>query len=69
MLTELLAVPSEMKINISSVNASPNRSNKTSTVRMGLSVQNAQQVQQIMTRLRRLKNVYSVARAMGKATN
>lgn len=68
-LTELLAVPSEMKINISSVNASPNRSNKTSTVRMGLSVQNAQQVQQIMTRLRRLKNVYSVARAMGKATN
>ena len=68
-LTELLAVPSEMKINMSSVNANPNRSNKTSTVRMGLSVQNAQQVQQIMTKLRRLKDVYSVTRAMGKSTN
>ena len=68
-LTELLAVPSEMKINMSSVNANPNRSNKTSTVRMGLSVQNAQQVQQIMTKLRRLKDVYSVTRAMGKAAN
>ena len=68
-LTELLAVPSEMKINMSSVNANPNRSNKTSTVRMGLSVQNAQQVEQIMTKLRRLKDVYSVTRAMGKAAN
>ncbi len=68
-LQELLAVPSEMKLNISSVNASPNRSNKTSTVRMSLSVQNAAQVQQVMTKLRRLKDVFSVARAMGSASN
>ena len=60
-LAELLAVPSEMKINIHSVNANPNRSNKTSTVVMGLDVKNATQVAQIMTKMRRLKNVYSVS--------
>ena len=68
-LQELLAVPSEMKLNISSVNASPNRSNKTSTVRMCLSVHNATEVQQAMTKLRRLKDVYSVTRAMGGTAN
>ena len=68
-LQELLAVPSEMKINIVSVNAAPNRSNKTSTVRMGLTVQNTRQVQQIMLKLRRVKDVYSVARAMGTSSN
>ncbi|MCR5030834.1 MAG: bifunctional (p)ppGpp synthetase/guanosine-3',5'-bis(diphosphate) 3'-pyrophosphohydrolase [Selenomonadaceae bacterium] len=64
MLTDLLAVTSEMKVNISSINAKPNRSNRTSTVIMGLDVKNAQQVAQIMTRFRRLKDVYSVSRSM-----
>ena len=64
-LAELLAVPSELKLNITSVNANPNRSNKTSTVIMGLNVKNATQVQQIMTHLRRLKDVYSVTRSLG----
>jgi GTP pyrophosphokinase len=63
-LTTLLAVPSEMKVNISSINAKPNRRNKTSTIMMGLDVKNAQQIQQIMTKLRRLKDVYSVTRAL-----
>ena len=64
MLTNLLAVTSEMKVNISSINAKPNRSNKTSTVVMGLEVKNAQQVAQIMTKFRRVKDVYSVSRSM-----
>ena len=64
MLTNLLAVTSEMKVNISSINAKPNRNNKTSTVVMGLEVKNAQQVAQIMTKFRRLKDVYSVSRTM-----
>ena len=64
MLTELLAVTSEMKVNINSINAKPNRNNKTSTVLMGLDVKNAQQVSQIMTKFRRLKDVYSVSRSM-----
>ena len=67
-LAELLAVPSEMKINIHSVNANPNRSNKTSTIIMGLDVKNAAQVSQIMTKMRRLKNVYSVSRALSSRT-
>lgn len=67
-LAELLAVPSEMKINIHSVNANPNRSNKTSTIIMGLDVKNATQVSQIMTKMRRLKNVYSVSRALSSRT-
>ena len=67
MLTNLLAVTSEMKVNISSINAKPNRNNKTSTVIMGLEVKNAQQVAQIMTKFRRLKDVYSVSRTMPTA--
>ncbi|MBO6292581.1 MAG: bifunctional (p)ppGpp synthetase/guanosine-3',5'-bis(diphosphate) 3'-pyrophosphohydrolase, partial [Selenomonas sp.] len=65
MLAELLAVPSEMRMNIRSVNANPNRNNKTSTVLLGLDVKNASQVGQIMTRLRRVKDVYSVTRKIG----
>ena len=64
MLTSLLAVTSEMKVNISSINAKPNRHNKTSTVIMGLDVKNAQQLSQIMTKFRRVKDVYSVSRTM-----
>lgn len=63
-LTSLLGVPSEMKINISSINAKPNKSNKTSTVIMGLDVRNSQQVSQIMMKMRRLKDVYSVTRSL-----
>ncbi len=65
-LAELLAVPSELKINIRSVNANPNRSNKTSSVVMGLNVKSAGDVEKLMTRFRRLKDVYSVSRAMGR---
>ncbi|SEH32479.1 RelA/SpoT family protein [Selenomonas sp. KH1T6] len=67
MLAELLAVPSEMRMNIRSVNANPNRNNKTSTVILGLDVKNSSQVGQIMTRLRRVKDVYSVTRKIGGA--
>ena len=65
MLTSLLAVISEMKVNIASINAKQNRRNKTSTVIMGLDVKNAQQVALIMTKLRRVKDVYSVSRTLG----
>ncbi|MFC2336533.1 MAG: RelA/SpoT family protein [Negativicutes bacterium] len=67
-LTKLLAVPSEMKINISAINAKPNRSNKTSTVIMGLDVKSAQQVGQLMTKMRRLKDVFSVTRSFTSHT-
>jgi len=67
-LTNLLAVPSEMKVNISSINAKPNKSNKTSTVIMGLDVRNSQQVSQLMTKIRQIKDVYSVARSLASST-
>jgi GTP diphosphokinase / guanosine-3',5'-bis(diphosphate) 3'-diphosphatase len=63
-LTNLLAVPSEMKINISSINAKANMHNKTSVVIMGLAVRNSQQVSQLMTKMRRIKDVYSVSRSL-----
>ena len=63
-LTSILAVPSEMKMNVSSVNARTNRNNKTSVIMMGIEVNAASQVDQIMTKIRRLKDVYSVSRAM-----
>ena len=64
-LAEILAVPSEMKINIRNLSATPNRSNKTSTIILGLNVKSATQVTQFLTKMRRKKDVYSVARAMG----
>lgn len=63
-LTNILAVPAEMKINISSINAKPNRTNKTSTVVIALDVRSSQQVSQIMTKMKRIKDVYSVNRSM-----
>ncbi|MGN0941401.1 MAG: RelA/SpoT family protein [Selenomonadaceae bacterium] len=64
-LSTLLAVPAEMKVNINSINAKPNRRNKTSTIIMGLDVKSADQVEQIITKLRRQKDVFSVTRAVG----
>ena len=67
MLSEILAVPAEMKVNIHTVNATPNRRNKTSTVLLGLNVSNIDQITQVMTRVRLLKDVYRVTRTLGSA--
>lgn len=68
-LNNVLAVPTEMKLNIHSINANPNRSNKTSTIMLGLDVRNSTQVTQIITKLRRVKDVYSVVRKMSSNAN
>ncbi|MBR1695452.1 MAG: bifunctional (p)ppGpp synthetase/guanosine-3',5'-bis(diphosphate) 3'-pyrophosphohydrolase, partial [Selenomonas sp.] len=68
-LANVLAVPTEMKINIHSINANPNRNTKTSTILLGLDVNSSTQVKQIITRLRRVKDVYSVVRKMGSNAN
>ena len=65
MLAELFALPAEMKVNITSLTAKANKSNKTSLVTMGLDVRNSQQVAQIMTKIRRMTDVYSVSRSLG----
>ncbi len=61
-LNDIFAVPAEMKFNIHSVHASPNKSNKTSTVLLGVEVNNSVQVERLMNQLRRIKDVYKVTR-------
>ena len=61
-LNDIFAVPSEMKFNIHSVHATPNKTNKTSTVLLGVEVNNSDQVTRLMNQLRRIKDIYSVTR-------
>ena len=63
-LANLIAVPTEMKLNLHSIHAEPNKYNKTSTVKLGVEVNNAEQVAELMNKLRRLESVYSVARPL-----
>ena len=65
-LADLIAVPAELKLNLHSIHAAPNRHNKTSTVKLGVDVNNAAQVEAFMNRLRRVEKVYSVTRPMKK---
>ena len=65
-LATVLAMPSEMKLNIHSVHAIPNKSNKTSTINLKVEVQNAEQIEQLMNKIKRVEDVYSVARPMDK---
>lgn len=62
-LTTLMMVPSESKINISSINARTHK-NKTATVTMSLEVKSAAQIETIMTKFRRVKDVYRVYRTL-----
>ncbi|MBQ7705239.1 MAG: bifunctional (p)ppGpp synthetase/guanosine-3',5'-bis(diphosphate) 3'-pyrophosphohydrolase [Selenomonadaceae bacterium] len=61
-LTEILAVPATLHLNIKSVHAAPNKSNKTSTIRLGIEVKNSDDVNRILAQMRRVKDVYSVTR-------
>lgn len=61
-LTSLLAIPSSMKLNIRSVHAEPNDNDKTSTINLGIDVQNSAQVEQLMAKMRIISDVYSVTR-------
>ena len=63
-LADLIALPAEMKLNLHSIHAAPNRYNKTSTVRLGVEVQNAAQVETLMNKFRRVEHVFSVSRPM-----
>ncbi|WP_196590075.1 RelA/SpoT family protein [Pectinatus frisingensis] len=65
-LTSLMAIPSESKINIHSMTARPNKKNKTSTISMSLEIRSIAQAETIMSKIRRNKNVFRVARALNK---
>ena len=61
-LSDLIAVPTAMNLNLHSIHAVPNRYNKTSTVNLGVEVVNAAQVETLMNKLRRVEHVFSVTR-------
>lgn len=66
MLTDVMMVPSESKTNISSVNARVNK-NKTATITLSLEIRSLTQLENIMTKMRRIKDVFSVYRAVQSA--
>ncbi|MCE5284918.1 MAG: bifunctional (p)ppGpp synthetase/guanosine-3',5'-bis(diphosphate) 3'-pyrophosphohydrolase [Pelosinus sp.] len=63
MLTEVMMAVSETKTNISAVNARTHK-NKTATVTLSLNISNTMQLEQVMTRMRRTKDVFSVQRTI-----
>ncbi|MBR0324724.1 MAG: bifunctional (p)ppGpp synthetase/guanosine-3',5'-bis(diphosphate) 3'-pyrophosphohydrolase, partial [Selenomonadales bacterium] len=63
LMAEVMMVPSEMKINITSINARTHKNN-TATIVLEIEISNNMQIETIMTKLRRLKDVYSVYRAI-----
>ena len=67
-LTELLAIPSSMKLNIHSVHADFNKGDDTSTVKIGIDVNNAEQVDRLMSKMRLLREVYTVTRPISTST-
>lgn len=62
LLTDIMMVPSENKTNIASVNARTYK-NKTATVTLILEINNLAQLEIIMAKMRRIKDVFSVYRA------
>jgi len=62
-LSELVAVAAESKINIAAVNAKTNSKNKTALINIGVEILNLNQLEQIMTKMRRIKDVYTVNRS------
>jgi GTP pyrophosphokinase len=61
-LTEILMVASEAKVNASSVTARAHK-NKLATITMSLEVGDLTQLENIMSKMRKIKDVYSVQRA------
>ena len=59
-------MPAEMKLNIHSVHATPNKNDKTSTIDLVIYVKNADQVSKLMTQMRRIEDVFSVSRPIEK---
>jgi len=67
-LNSVIATAAEAKINLSAVNARTYK-NRMATITLGLDVRNAEQIERIMTKFRRMKDVYSVTRAMASGSS
>ena len=65
-LAEMMGVTAESKINISSLNVRTNHKNKTAHVSMEVEITGLDQLEQVMNKMRRFKDVISVERHMAK---
>ena len=63
-MAEIMAVLAEMKISVLSMNAKVSDT-KTATIHMGIHIKDLAQFEFVATKIRRLKDVYSVARYTG----
>ncbi|MCI5836621.1 MAG: bifunctional (p)ppGpp synthetase/guanosine-3',5'-bis(diphosphate) 3'-pyrophosphohydrolase [Veillonellaceae bacterium] len=61
LLEDIWAIMSEMKISIGSINADLPQ-NKIAKIRLGVQIKDLQQLDYVMTKLRRVKDIYSVRR-------
>jgi GTP pyrophosphokinase len=66
MLTEIMMVAAEIKLNVSEVNAKTLK-DKISSINLGLDISSLSQLEQVMTKIRRIRDVYSVHRATSNA--
>ena len=64
MLMEIMATLSEMKINIVNINAKVDDT-KNANITMVIEIRDLSQLDFVMTKVRRIKDVYSVQRANG----
>lgn len=66
LLSDILIIASETKISFSSVNAKVHK-DKTATITLTLDITNLNQLEYIMTKIRRIKDIYCVQRAQSSA--
>jgi GTP pyrophosphokinase len=61
LLSDIMMVASESKTNINSVNAKVNK-NKVATITISIDIKNLTQLEYIMTKMRRVKDIFNVHR-------
>lgn len=65
-LAEMMGVLSDDKVNVSAMNVKTNHKNKTASVTMQIEITGVEQLEHIMNKMRRFKDVISVERYMAK---
>ena len=68
MMSDIMQVTSEAKLNINALNCRTDR-NKLASITMGLDISNLEQLDNIMNKIKRMKGVYSVERQVTSAVH
>ena len=67
LLMEVMAVLSELKITITNINAKVQEDTKTVSINVVVDIRDISQLDFVMTKLRRIREVYTVQRSRGGA--